>query len=391
MIQVKVIALFAILVTARQQAWAGDVLKITLPRHSGLTPVQRLNREGVEELKKHHYEKASKLFYKAYLYDPADPFTQNNLGYISELQGELERAQKFYVLASTQSANASIDRSNVKQLEGKPMQAAFRGREEGPMRVNWMNVEALKLLSENREFDAAALLRQARSADPQNPFTLNNLGVAYEAIGEYGDALRCYDAAAASNSSEPVVVTADRQWRGKQVSAMAAASARRLHQRLMRLGTTDARAATLTERGVAAVNENNWLEAKEDFLHAYSLDPANAFALNNRGFVAEMDGDLETAQYFYDRALKAGDAGSRVGLATQRTAQGKKLFTVTTDSNYQVDGELDRYSQRRHQETGPIELTPRGGATTENPAEAPERPSSSEDPPAASQPVPQTK
>ena len=51
--------------------------------------MQRLNREGVEAVKRHDYEKAEALFLKAYLYDPADPFTLNNLGYISELQGQL--------------------------------------------------------------------------------------------------------------------------------------------------------------------------------------------------------------------------------------------------------------------------------------------------------------
>jgi len=54
--------------------WAKD-LKITIPKHSELTPVQRLNREGVDAIRKHQYDKAEGLFYKAYLYDPADPFT----------------------------------------------------------------------------------------------------------------------------------------------------------------------------------------------------------------------------------------------------------------------------------------------------------------------------
>jgi hypothetical protein len=35
----------------------GRCLKITIPRRSELTPVQRLNREGVEAVKKQQYEK----------------------------------------------------------------------------------------------------------------------------------------------------------------------------------------------------------------------------------------------------------------------------------------------------------------------------------------------
>src|SRR5580692_11273947 len=136
MVPIKVVASIAIMVMSCAPAWASDVLKITIPRHSELTPVQRLNREGVEAVRKRQYEKAATLFYKAYLYDPADPFTLNNLGYISELQGELERARKFYALAAEQGSTANIDVSNVKELDGKPMQYAFANLQDMPMRVN---------------------------------------------------------------------------------------------------------------------------------------------------------------------------------------------------------------------------------------------------------------
>src|SRR5437763_2485480 len=96
-----------------------------IPLRSRLSPVQRLNREGVDAVKHHHYDKAEALFYKAYLYDPADPFTLNNLGYISEVQGQLERAHKFYDLAAQQSSDANIDLSNQKHLQGQPMKAAL--------------------------------------------------------------------------------------------------------------------------------------------------------------------------------------------------------------------------------------------------------------------------
>src|SRR5690349_14651756 len=61
------LALAALLALApAPSSWAGD-LKITLPKHSELTPVQKLNREGVEAVQKHQYEKAETLFLKAYL------------------------------------------------------------------------------------------------------------------------------------------------------------------------------------------------------------------------------------------------------------------------------------------------------------------------------------
>jgi tetratricopeptide (TPR) repeat protein len=356
----KLIVTIAVVAGIAPHAWASDVVKITLPRRSELTPVQRLNREGVEAVNKHNYERAAALFYKAYLYDPADPFTLNNLGYISEFQGELERAQKFYALASEQGSNANIDRSNAKELLGRPMQYAFQSLQNSPMQVNRMNVDAMDLLAAGRRFESVAMLNKALALDPRNPFTMNNLGVAEESVGDYDAALKFYRSAAATNSKETIVVTADRSWRGKPVSSMASTNAGRLEDRMKNVASDRAHAAMLALRGVTATNGNDWAAAREDFLHAYELDPAGAFSLNNRGFVAEMEGDLESAEFFYEKALRAGDAGALVGVATQRGAEGRKLLTVAEDSDHQVDTEIDKYSQQRRRETGPIELTPRG-------------------------------
>src|SRR5579859_6652119 len=106
-----IIAIMSIAAALPRPARAGD-LKINIPKRSKLTPVQRLNREGVEAVRKHNYKKAEKLFYKAYLFDPDDPFTLNNLGYISELQGQLDRAQRFYALAAEQSSEAIVDQAS---------------------------------------------------------------------------------------------------------------------------------------------------------------------------------------------------------------------------------------------------------------------------------------
>ena len=336
---------------------------IKIPRRSELTPVQRLNRQGVEAIKKHDYRGAEALFYKAYLYDPADPFTLNNLGYVSELEGDLDRANKFYALAAEQGSNASIDLSNVEHLRGKPMRDALINLQDASMRINRTNIQAMGMLAQNRGFEALALLQQILPLDAHNAFTLNNLGVASEATGNIDNAIRYYRAAAATNSAEPAVVTLDQASRGKSVSEMAAASANRLERRVHNGGPVEAQAVMLTIRGVFAVNRNNWTSAREDFLRAYSLDPNSAFTLNNRGYVAEKDGDLETAQFYYEKAQKANDAGARVGFATQVSAEGRSLGVVATDSNEKVDNALEVYSQQRRRETGPVELTPRGDST----------------------------
>ncbi len=341
-----------------QVTWARD-LKVTIPGRSELTPVQRLNRQGVEAISKHQYEKAEAIFYKAYLYDPGDPFTLNNLGYVSELQGELDRAHNFYALAAEQGTDALIDVSNARQMEGKPMSYALTSLQDVPMRVNRMNVEAIELLSQRRNFEADNLLRQALALEPMNAFTLNNLGVAEEATGDFDSALKNYDAAAAFHSSEPIVVTLKRSSRGKPISEVAAESARELKKKMRTQPKDEARATMLSLRGVAAINRNDWQTARQDFLQAFSLNPGSAFTLNNLGYVAEKDGDLETAQFYYSKARKAQDADARIGLATQRSAEGQPLFAVAADSSHNVDAELDQYSQSRRRQTGPIELTPR--------------------------------
>jgi len=354
-------------------------IAITIPLHGRLSLVQRLNRDGVDLVKKRQFDKAEALFLKAYLYDPGDPFTLNNLGYIAELQGQLDRAQRFYELASEQGCNAVIDRSSVDELKGKPMTAAIDGLKDSPMRVNHLNLEAIRLLSQRRGEEAVEMLKQALVIDPRNPFTLNNLGVASEAVGDYRAALRYYNEVATLDSSEAVIVTNDSVWSGKTVSNMAAASAKRLERLIASRNPNYSEAAWFNRNGVAALNQNDWGAAKKAFLQAYATDPSSAFSLNNRGYVAEMDGDLETAQFFYEKAAKASNANARVGLATRRAAEGRQLFSVAADSDSKVDGALEIYSEQRHQQKAPIELTPRGGTTTNDSSPA-QQPSSQQSP-----------
>jgi Flp pilus assembly protein TadD len=358
-----------------RNAWAAD-LKLTVPKRSELTLVQRLNRDGVDAIRKRQYEKAEALFYKAYLFDPGDPFTLNNLGYISELQGQLDRALKFYGLASQQASDAVIDRTNAKRLEGKPMREAFGSLNDGLMQVNRMNVEAIQLLSEGRAPEADLLLQQALAMDPRNTFTLNNLGVARESRGDYEQALTFYAAAADSHSSEQVVVTLNHAWRGKPVSEMAADSARKLRERMQNAATDQAQAALLAVRGVSAMNRNDWPAARQDFLRSYSLDPNSAFSLNNVGYLAEKDGDLETAQYFYVRAQKAEHAKDRVGLATRRSAEGEHLSAVITDSEQEVGDKIVSENRARRREPGPIELKHRDNTPVVEPTVSPKEQSS---------------
>ncbi|MGA8540182.1 MAG: tetratricopeptide repeat protein [Terriglobales bacterium] len=350
------------------RAVAGD-LKLTLPKRSHLTPVQRLNRDGVEAVRKHSYEKAEILFYKAYLLDPDDPFTLNNLGYVSELQGQVDRAQRFYALAAKQPTDAVIDRASSKQIEGHGMTEALAGPGT-PLQININsdNVTALRLLSQGRGFEADVLLQQTLKTDPRNVFTLNNLGVAKEMEGEYEEALQYFDAAAGTHSDATAVVTLHRSWRGRQATEMAAQNASKLRNLLDTQQNHEVRLAELNFRGVAAVNRNDLQTADHDFRSAYALDPNNAFALNNIGYLSEIEGDPETAQFFYDKARAVAGANSTVGLATRRSAEGRKLFQVASDSDSKVEAKVDKERESLRRQHEPVVLWHRDNTPVSEPA-----------------------
>jgi len=333
-----------------RSAQAGD-LKITIPRRSTLTPVQRLNREGVEAIRKQNYAKAEQLFYKAYLFDPNDAFTLNNLGYISELQGQIDRAQRFYSLAVEQSSEAVIDRASARRVEGRPMKDALALADQ-PLQINHANVEAVRLLSQGRAPEADLLLQETLKTDSHNVFTLNNMGVAKEMEGEDQQALKYYDEASSIHSDATAAVTADRGWRGRTVSEMAQQNAKALRDHLAHAKDVGEQVSELNLRGVSAVNRNDLRAANEDFRSAYKLDPNNAFTLNNIGYVSELEGDRETAQFFYERARQAGGVNVTVGVATRRTEEGRKLFAVAADNNQEVEAKVtqDRNTLRRQHE-----------------------------------------
>jgi Flp pilus assembly protein TadD len=349
-------------------AHAGD-LRITLPRRSPMTPVQRLNRDGVEAVRNHHYDKAETFFYKAYLLDPDDPFTLNNLGYVAELQGDVDRAEKFYDLAAKQPTDAVIDLASSKPVQGKSIQEVL-ATPRGPREINHDNVEALRLLSRGRAAEADLLLQKTLEADSQNVFTLNNMGVAKEMEGESQEALRYYAAAAASHSDGAAVVTLNRSWRGKQATAMAARNARKLRDRLASRSSTEVKLAELNLRGVAAINRNDLKAAEQDFREAYALDPNNAFALNNIGYLAEVGGDRETAQVFYDRAQQVAGANTTVGLATRSSAQGLKLFQVATENDSKVEAKVIEEREAHRAGHRPIVLRRRDNTVVEEPSES---------------------
>ena len=325
-------------------------LRITIPKRTKPTPVQGFNRDGVKAVEKHDYAKAKKLFYKAYLLDPNDPFTLNNLGYVAELEGDVDRAQRFYELSQEQNSEATVDRSSNDDNKGKTVAAVAGHAHSGGVQMNVMNVEAISLLNKDRVAEADAVLQKALRIDPRNPFTLNNMGYTKEKEGELEAAINYYRSAAEANSNEPVIVTVNKAWRGRAISKVAASNARKVQAALQKEDTMEAQVARLNQRGVSALNRNDRVTARKFFEEAYKLAPEDAFTLNNMGYVAELNGDRESADFYYAKAKQADNHDRHVTLASRREDEGRKLVEVATkndnkaEASIQAEQELNRRS-----------------------------------------------
>jgi len=350
-------------------AQAAD-LHIKLPKRSKPTAVQKLNQEGVKAIQKHKYELARKLFYQAYLLDANDPFTLNNLGYISELSGETDRAERFYSLAADNTSDATIAHASSDQVKGKLVSQVAGRAPDKQLQINRYNVQAIGLLMKDRAPEADLLLQQALALDTHNPFTLNNLGFAKEKEGELEQALVFYSRAANSNSSEPVVVTVNKEWRGRPISEVAAENVKKLRKLMANDETLSARVARLNLEGVSAMNRNDHAAARRYFEQAYKLDPNDAFTLNNMGYLAEMDADRETAEFYYQKAAEAKRSDARVTFATRREVEGKPVGQVAEIGDQKVTQSMEAQREARRRQGGPILLRRRDNT----PVVEPERP-----------------
>ncbi len=339
-------------------ALAGD-LKVPISRRNLSTPTQKLNREGVAELRHGHRDKAKKLFYKAYLLDPEDPFTLNNLGYMAELDGDADRAVRYYALAAKEHTDAIIDESSERALKGKPLDSAYQNVQNSDHEISKFSEQATVMFEHGRIFEARNLLRTALQSHPQDPFLLNNLGYAMETTGDLEGALRYYSQSASLHSATTVIVTPRAQWRGQPVSEIAAKNARAVNQEIAAGEGTEAATARLNLRGVTALNDNNPSAAREFFLQAYKRDPQNAFTLNNLGYITELDGDWESAQSYYEAARSGHEAKAKVSYSTRGDAEGEKINDLAAENRSSTDTTLRTMQQERRRSNSPVELIQR--------------------------------
>ena len=79
---------------------------------------------GVSATNRNDWKAARQDFLKAYSLDPYSAFTLNNLGYVSERDGDLETAKFFYTKAQqADDANARVGLATIGAVEGEHLQA----------------------------------------------------------------------------------------------------------------------------------------------------------------------------------------------------------------------------------------------------------------------------
>jgi Flp pilus assembly protein TadD len=349
----------------------GVDFRLSLPKGSRATPVQQLNREGVRELKRGHTKKAKEHFVKAYLLDPDDPFTLNNLGYIAELEGDVDRALKYYQLAASNSTEAVIDDASRKGLKGQPVSMAFQSSKSSEYPGNKANFQAMTLLEKGRVFEAEIVLRNAIRTDPKNPFLLDSLGYVMESEGDLQSALQYYSEAANQGSEERVLLTPLKRWRGKTITEIANRNAESVREAIAKGDDTETQVSRLNMRGVSALNHNDSTDAQKFFSDAYQLDPQNAFTLNNLGYMDELSGDRETAEMHYEAARSGRQANERITYATRAEAEGRRVGPFAETNQDAVDATLRAIQQSKRRVRRPIQLMVRDNGASAAPSAEP--------------------
>jgi tetratricopeptide (TPR) repeat protein len=295
---------------------------------------------------------------------------------------------RYYALAAKDHTDAVIDESSEAALKGKSLDDVFRHVQDSDRETSKISEQAVVLLQEGRLFEARNLLRSYLPRHPQDPFLLNNLGYAMESLGDLEGALRYYSAAASVRSTKPIVVTPRLKWRGRPISEVAAANAAAINQQISRGEDVAAVTARLNLRGVAALNDNDPMAARKFFLQAYQQDAQNAFTLNNLGYVAELEGDWESAQSLYEAARGGREANARVTYSTRRDAEGERLNSLADDNQLDVESALKAMQETRRRANKPIELLRRDTTSGISEPTAPVPPVGIQGPPLPALPPP---
>ena len=160
----------------------------------------------------------------------------------------------------------------------------------------------------------------------------------------------------------------DQHWRGKAISDVAFRNEQAIRERLASERSQQEKAARLNLEGVSALNHNEPQKATDFFRQAYQLDPYNAFSLNNMGYLAETQGDEETAADFYDRARRGDQAGTAVSVASRHEMVGEAAGVVADTNSQAAGASLQAQAEMKRRQRTPIVLRKRDNSPITGPS-----------------------
>src|SRR5437762_874656 len=180
----------ALLVAGLCRSGDAQDLRITIPKRTNATPVQKINRGNIQAmtlLQQGRNQEAEDVLRETLKLDPRNPFTLNNLAFAMEGQGDLESALRYYNDASLTHSQEPVVVAIDPHWRGKPISDVAFGNSQSVRarlaseasaqdRAARFNVQGVSALNHNQPDRALTYFEQAFKLDPQNAFSLNNMG-----------------------------------------------------------------------------------------------------------------------------------------------------------------------------------------------------------------------
>ena len=106
---------------------------------------------------------------------------------------------------------------------------------------------------------------------------------------------------------------------------------------------------------IRLLSQDRAAEAEGVLQQALALDPHNTFTLNNMGYVAELNGDRESADFYYAKAKQADNHERHVTLASRPEDEGKKLVEVADRNDAKAEASIRAEQElNRRRGKGPV-------------------------------------
>jgi hypothetical protein len=184
-------------------------------------------------LEKGRLFEAERVLKDALQSQPKNPFLLDSLGFVMESEGDLQAALQYYTEAADLHSEEHVLLTPQKRWRGKTIseiaahnaeevrQSMAKG-EDTVTQVARLNLRGVAALNHNDAADARKFFAQAYQIDPQNAFTLNNLGYIDELNGDRETAEMYYEAARVARQANERVTYATRpDAEGRKVGPLA--------------------------------------------------------------------------------------------------------------------------------------------------------------------------